>query len=371
MSEQLLQKLAEQANISQDELQKKIQEKMKSLGNLISEEGAIHIIANELGVALHTTPQTEMTIQDLTPQLKSASFLAKVVRKYDVRTFGEGGKVGNLYVGDATGFTRLTFWNDKTKYLEGIQEGDVLLIQNAYTKENNDRLEVHMGNSAHCIVNPEGRTVTLKERENVPTPAEKKLNEITKEDTMVSITATVVQLYDPRFFESCPVCNKRLREEDGAYVCPEHGPQTPDYNYVMNIYVDDGSDNLRAALWKEQVQKIFGKTHEQLLTIKTDTAQLEDLKNDCLGKIITARARVKYNEQYNQRELVLYDVQLPSSSDSPVAETSSSQTQKTPSQEQTTKDEPKKAETPSATVDEELFSDDDDLLSIDDLDEEL
>jgi ssDNA-binding replication factor A large subunit len=356
----LIEKIASEADISEDALKTKIEEKMKSLGNLISEEGAIHIIANELGVALHTTPQAEQKIEDLTPHMKSATFLAKVVKKYEVRTFGEGGKVGNLYVGDDTGFTRLTFWNDKTKYLEGINEGDVLLIQNAYMKENNDRLEVHMGNSAHCIVNPDGRDVQLKERSAPPTAPEKKLNEITDDDNMVAITATVVQLYDPRFFESCPVCNKRMREEDGSFACAEHGEQEPNFNYVMNIYLDDGSDNMRATLWKEQVQRLFGKSDSEVVAIKDNSAALEDLKNDCLGKIITARAKVKLNEAYQQKELVLYDVQAPAST--------VSTPQAAPAEKKATAPEKK----PESSVSEEVFTDDDeDLLSIDDLEEEL
>ena len=354
----LIEKVAESTKLSQDELKEKIDAKMKSLGNLISEEGALHIIANELGVPLHATPTTEQKINDLTPQMKSASFLAKVIRKYEVRTFGEGGKVGNLLVGDETGITRLTFWNDKTKYLEGVKENDILFIQNAYTKENNGRLEVHMGNSAHCIVNPEGRTVEVSERQAPPTAPEKKLNEITEQDNMVAINATIVQVYDPRFFESCPVCNKRMRAEDGAFACAEHGVQEPKFNYVMNIYLDDGSDNLRATLWKEQVQRLFGKTDDEITAIKDNSSVLEDLKNDCLGKIITARAKVRVNEAYNQKELTLYDVEAPASD---VA---------VPEKKEETKASPA---TPPAQdeVKEELFGDDEELLSIDDLEEEL
>ena len=48
--EQLKQKIMSSGKITEEELQTRIDEKLKSLGGLISEEGAIHIIANELSI---------------------------------------------------------------------------------------------------------------------------------------------------------------------------------------------------------------------------------------------------------------------------------------------------------------------------------
>ncbi len=359
-----IQTIAKQKNLSVEDIQNKIKEKMNSLGNLISEEGALHIIANELGVSLHEDVSSELTISELTPQLRNVTFFAKVLQKYEMRTFGEGGKVGNIFVGDASGFTRVTFWNEKTTFFENLKEGDVIQVQNAYTKENNGRIEVHMGNASNCVINPEGKTIEVKERSGSMTAQEKKLVDITAEDSVVSITATIVQVYDPRFFESCPVCNKRLREENGSFVCAEHGPQEPTYNYVLNAFLDDGTDTIRGTLWKEQIQKLFSKSNEDIISLRENTAALEDLKTDVLGQIIKARGKIKINEQYDTKEIVLYEIDV-----QPHPDLSSSQELPTSEEKK-----PVKKEEPvqDSLVSEEVFDEDDeDLLSLDDLEEEL
>lgn len=370
---QIIDKIIASNKISKEDLQQKIQEKMASLGSLISEEGAAHIIANELGVTLHSSaPEAETKLKDINPTMKNLTVLVKVLRKYDIRTFGDDGKVGSLFIGDESGVSRLTFWNDKTKYLEGIQEGDVLHVQNAYVKENNGRMEVHMGNSSNCVVNPKGRTVEVQQRqESRPEAAEKKLKDITEQDTFVNITATIVQAYDPRFFESCPECNKRMREEDGRFVCTEHGVQTPSYNYVMNLFLDDGTDNMRATLWKEQIKTLIGKPEEEIIALKDDQEKLEDAKTDLLGKIIKARARVKVNEQYNNKELTLYDIETNPTPNTETEKTSESAVE--PKKAEPKQETPKQAAEPVvASVSEELFDEDDEeLLSIDDLEEDM
>ena len=359
--------ILESGKITKEELDKKIEEKLNALGGLISKEGAAHIVANELNITVSQTPSSELKIKDLQQGLKNANILLKVLKKYDIRTFGQDGqgKVGSLFVGDETGVSRVTFWNDKTDYLNGINEGDVIEIQHAYTKENNGRIEIHMGNSSHCIVNPPGKSVEVKQQEREE-EQEKKLQDITDKDTFVNITATIVQAYDPRFFESCPECNKRMKEENGEFICAEHGKQEPNYNYVMNIFLDDGTANIRATLWKEQIQKLLGKPHEEILKLRSDHDLLEETKTDLLGRIIKARARVKTNEAYNTKELVIYELDknpTPSttSKDIPKIEPES---QKVETEEVVA--ETKKEETKQPVLEEERF-DDEDLPSIDDI----
>ena len=241
-----------------------------------------------------------------------------------------------------------------------------------------------MGNSSHCIVNPKGRTVEVKERQERQAEAqEKKLQDITDQDTFVNITATIVQVYDPRFFESCPTCNKRMREESGVFACPEHGNQTPSYNYVMNLFLDDGSDNMRATLWKEQILQLFKKTEDEVLSMKDDTTKLEEAKTDLLGKIIRARARVRVNEQYNNKELVLYQIDIdPNPLNTEIKQEKTTIDAGTKAEkaepvkesvvEAKAAPEVKAEELTETNVSEELFNEDDEeLLSIDDLEEEI
>lgn len=370
----LVDKILQTGKITQKELDKKVADKLSSLGGLISEDGALHIIANELGLKLNTTPSTDLKLKDVLAGMKNVTALAKVVKKYELRTFGEdkSGKVANVLVGDDTKNMRLTFWNEKTAYFEKLNEGDVVEIQSAYSKENQQGyIELHMGNASHCVINPEGKDVKLLERsDNQQYEAPKKeLKDIDEKDTFVQIEATVVQAYDPRFFESCPQCNKRMKQELDTFTCAEHGEQEPVFNYVMNLLLDDSTDTMRASLWKEQINKLLVKSEEEVLSLRTNPQALDTEKNDLLGRIITARARVRRNDTYNNYELVLYDVnrspQPELNADSKPAEVSKNNQR--PEEKSTSKED-----LSATNVSEESISDDDDeLLSIDDIDDDL
>ena len=312
MVNEIIQQILDSGKITQEELDKKIDEKMKALSGLISQEGAAHIVAGELGIQTDRTASSnaEVKLKDLTPTMKSVHVFGKVLKKYELRIFGEdhAGKVGSLLMGDETGLSRLTFWNDKCQYFDEIQEGDIIEVQNAYAKENNGRVELHMGNSSNCILNPEGKSIVVAQKQEYKEEI-KRIKEITANDTYVDVMATIVQVYDPRFFETCPTCNKRMQiANEGKFSCAEHGLQEPAFNYVMNIFLDDGSDNIRATLWKEQIQQLLNLSDEEIIKLKDDASKIEEIKNDLLGKIVKIRAKVKNNEAFNQLELVIYKI---------------------------------------------------------------
>jgi hypothetical protein len=104
---------------------------------------------------------------------------------------------------------------------------------------------------------------------------------------------------------------------------------------------------------------------------------LEEIKMDLLGKIIRARARVRVNETYNNKELVLYKIDVdpnPENSEIKQAETKPVapvvKPTSSPAPEESKSVKAEKVDT--STVSEELFDEDDEeLLSIDDLEEEI
>ena len=171
--EKLLDNLVKKSGKKKEELSKLISEKVNELSGLISDEGAIYIIANELGVRLDSErPKKEanlVKIEEVTEPKTPVSLVCKVIRKYDRVSFssknGGEGSVQSILVGDESGIIRIVFWNDKTEILDNVHEGDVLKIINAYTKENNnsERIEIHYGQYSDVEVNPKGLKVELKE----------------------------------------------------------------------------------------------------------------------------------------------------------------------------------------------------------------
>src|SRR3989344_3605052 len=86
-------KIIHATGISIEELNSKIQNKMQELSGLISEVGAAHIIANELGVKLFSS-NGAIKIKDIQQGMKNIEVLGKVTNIFDIREFNTGSRQG-------------------------------------------------------------------------------------------------------------------------------------------------------------------------------------------------------------------------------------------------------------------------------------
>jgi replication factor A1 len=287
----IITKIAKHSNLSENEIRDKIKVKIEQLYGLVSEEGAAHIIANEYGIKLFEV-SSDLKIKDILMGMKSVDIVGKVLRKYELREFNtekRKGKVANLMMGDDTGTIRVVFWNDKTNDFGQLKEEDIIKIKGAYVRDNAGRKELHMGDSSHIIINPPNVTINTRERKEY---GRKHIKEL--EDGMsAEVIGTILQVFDVKFFEVCPKCNKRLRLREDQFACDEHGTQTPTYNYVMNVYLDDGTGNIRAIFWKQQSQRLLKLNDNEFNAIRIAPEMFEKYKTDMLGVQIKVLGTVK------------------------------------------------------------------------------
>jgi len=295
-------KIKEQKGLSDEDIKKRIKAKLEQLSGLISEEGAAHIIANELGVKLIPSGE-KISVKNILAGMRNVEVTGKVTRKFEVREFSKGertGKVANLMVSDETGFIRVVFWNDQTKKFDEIKEGDIVKIQNGYVRENNGRKEIHLNDQAGITINPEG--VVVKDvKESVQ---RKKLSELKEGDDNVEVIATIVQVFDLRFFEIDSETGRRVIEKEGKFYLGEKEVTNPTYGYVLNIFLDDGTENIRTVLWKNQIQNLLGLSNEEILKFKSQPANFEPLKTELLGMIVKVVGRTNLNQAFDRLELV-------------------------------------------------------------------
>src|SRR3989344_3620646 len=163
--DEILAKISEQKGVSRQELELKVKEKLNKFSDMISKEGAAHIIANEYGVKLFDDiGKKTVPIHKVFVGMRNVNLLAKVVRSYGVREFKtkREGKVGSFLAADETGAIRIVLWD--TKHIEemekdNLKEGAIVKIKNAYVRENNGFKEVHVGSHSIVEVNPPGETV--------------------------------------------------------------------------------------------------------------------------------------------------------------------------------------------------------------------
>ncbi len=298
---QLKTKILRSGKISGTELDDKIKTKINELSGLISEEGAAHIIANELGVELLQSGD-KLKIKEIYAGMRNVTMIGKVVRKYEVREFHKEdrvGKVCSLILGDETGTIRLVLWNDQVEQIINLNENDTIMVKDAYVRENNNNIEIHLGQSGQLTINPKGEKVAEVRSSNFQ---RKKISELVTSEENVEIMGTVVQIFDPRFFHTCPRCRSRANETEGGYTCAEHGPIKPDTGYVMNLVLDDGTGTIRTVFWKNQLNHLLGKEEQDFIIYKNDLAKFEMVKTDLLGEQYKLRGQVKKNEMFERIE---------------------------------------------------------------------
>jgi len=234
-------KILEQSGLSQEELDRKIRQKMDQLAGLISKEGALHILANETGVKLYENTSGRLKVQSLLAGMRSIELLVKVVDVYEVREFetnNRKGKVGSFLAADETGKTRIVLWGAQADKLSAFSSGDIILIKDAYVKDNQGRKEVHVGERASLTHNPAGETVNVSAQQAAST--RKPIAQLQDNDRDVEILGTIVQVYNLNFFDVCSQCNRRARPQEEKYMCEQHGAVTPDTSYVLNLIQTDG-----------------------------------------------------------------------------------------------------------------------------------
>jgi hypothetical protein len=297
--ETIVAKIKEKSGLTDSQLSTRIKDKLDQLSGLISEEGALHIIANELGVKILDEPG-ELQVKNVLPGMRNIDIKAKIIKVYETREFDKGGKkgkVGNFLVGDQTGVMRVVAWNEKADILGSLKEQDVIKIKGGYARDNQGRTEIHLGDKTE-ITFEKGTDIEIKPRESV----RKQLKDLTDTDDNVEVMGTIVQVFDPRFFMVDKETGKKLTEKDGQFYFNDQPAANPDYSYVTNILLDDGTDNIRVVLWKSQTQKLFSMQHDAIVASKDKG--FENIKNDLLGKIVKFSGRINKNEMFQRREFI-------------------------------------------------------------------
>jgi replication factor A1 len=271
-------RIKEQTGLSEKDIDQKVHDKLTSLAGLISQDGAIHIVANELGVKL-TPDRTNLKVKDMLAGMRNISLNLRVLKKYELREFNKDGRVGKVagfLAGDDSGVVRITLWNEQTDQFPAIEEGQTIQVKEGSVKENQGRLELHLGTGSQIIINPPGVVVTVNGPTEQRNYTMKKIGELSQSDEFVDILGTVVQVFDPRSFQK----------------------KTGGEGVVVNMVIDDGTGTLRCSFWDEDARKLLGDALSR-------PELLGDAKLELLGQIVKVQGRCKLNPAYNNVELTV------------------------------------------------------------------
>ena len=310
--DEIISKIKEEKQITSEEIDRRIKEKLKQLSDLISKEGAAHILANELGVKIINIPR-EVKINALLTGMNNVWLTGKVLNLNKVVSYnknGKQGKVGSFILGDETGKVRVALWD--TNHINHIENGEIkeetiLKIKNAYVKANNGYKELHVGSRGELEINPPGMSVEVSGDFGYDF-IKKKISELNDGDMNVGIFGTIVQVYELRFYDACPKCGKKLENLNESYQCKEHGLMAPEGVPILNLFLDDGTDNLRAVAFRSQVERLLNASKDDILEIRKENSKFDKYKEDLLGKQFILVGRINRNEMFDRKEMTIQRV---------------------------------------------------------------
>ncbi len=237
--EEIVNKIESESDMKNDEIKERIKEKQEELGGLVTQEGAAHIVANEIGINLFNgAPKVnELKIENIIPGMSNVDVVGRIDRIFPLREFekkdGGTGRVVNLILSDDTGTIRVVFWGKDTAAIEEgrIKEGDVLRLRRGYTKENTIKgePEIHVGTRTRVIQNP--GDISAEEFPSQEGNWKKTISELNSTITRVDVLCKVLRIYETREFD----------RKDGSK------------GKVVNMAVADETGSTRLVLWDEDV----------------------------------------------------------------------------------------------------------------------
>ena len=293
--EKLLSIISKSSGLRKDEVEHKVNAKREKISGMISQEGAAQIIAAELGINFD---KEKLKISELLPGMRKVNIVGKILSISSVRTFttkkGQEGKVVNLIVADETGNIKVVLWD--TNHIGLIEKNQIanqsmVEIANATMREE----ELHLGSFSEF--KPSNDFIDNVKTERVA--KEKKISELKTGDN-VSIRAFIVQTFEPRAFNVCPECRKKVNPEAEGFKCDEHGKVLEEKRFLINFVLDDGTETIRGVAFHETLKNLGFESFEQ--------ESLNKQRENLLGKEMLFSGVVRMNKFFNNPEFIAGNV---------------------------------------------------------------
>lgn len=218
-ADKIIKKIVESTGMSEEEVRKRIREKIKAFAGLLTEAGAAYAVAKELGVDIDVERELSqrVKISDLKPGMERVDVVARILRIFPPRVFKKDGRTGKycrMIIGDETGTIRLTLWNRDVALVEHgkLESGQVIEILNGYVREYNGEPVLTLSFDSRIIVNPDVDTSKLPEAKNVLV----KVKDLLPDMQDVDLIVKVVRVFPPKVIKRSDGTETTMRAFIGA-----------------------------------------------------------------------------------------------------------------------------------------------------------
>ncbi|ACX73061.1 nucleic acid binding OB-fold tRNA/helicase-type [Methanocaldococcus vulcanius M7] len=220
----LKRKIAEELNISEDELDKLIEKKIEESGGIILKDAALMMIANEKGLLKKEDKSEKFQIKDIKEGQIGVEIVGVVVETSDLKTFtrkdGSVGKYKRIRVADASGAIRITLWDDLAE--TEVEKGDVIKVERARARKWKNNIELSSTSETK-----------IKKLEN----HEEELPEIKDKYKIEELIPGTNAVIEGEVISVFPI--KEFKKSDGSF------------GKLKSITVKDDSGTVRITLWDD------------------------------------------------------------------------------------------------------------------------
>jgi ssDNA-binding replication factor A large subunit len=228
--------LAQRPDITRDQLEDMINKKRETSGDLLSVEGAAHLVAQDLLVATGEKKTKGLQISDLIPQIGDATLAMRVIGVWPKQNFkrkdeSEGTFV-RLLLGDNTGTISCLVWNSEVvkTFQEKDFEGKIAAVSHGYTRQGlSEKVELHIGNRGSISLLADEKATDIPSVDSFVNP----LNKISDELDTVSIQGTI---------KTTPIVSSF--ETGGAT------------GTVLRMLLEDDTSVINVVAWNEKVEEL-------------------------------------------------------------------------------------------------------------------
>ena len=294
--DKIIGKICRDSGLENEEIERRVEAKRAKLAGLISREGALQVIAAELGISFENEI---LKINEILEEMRKVNTCGKIIRLFPVREYtnknGQLSKVGNMIIADETSNIKTVLWD--ASHISLIENGQVKEGSSVELVNANMRMgELHLGSFSEF-------KPSEKVFENVN--EEKVLNEKNildfKVGESVGVRAFILQAFEPRFFYVCPECKKKVVSGAEGFICAQHNKVVPEKRVLINIVLDDGTENIRAVLFHETIKDLGISQFEDVNVLIQERANL-------LGKEMLFSGSVRNNKFFDNNELGIESV---------------------------------------------------------------
>ncbi len=244
-TEAYINKIIEGTGLTRKEIQNLVEDKKNELKGLISDEGALFIIAKELGVDVKNENKDllkdiDINISDITQNMKNIMLFGRIKEIYNVNSFkkndGSNGYVGSFLLHDKSGDIRVILWDEQINIFneDHFEKNELVKIVNGNAKKGKyGGIEIHIGNFGKVILSPDD--IDYKKYPKIKYQLTN-IGNINLNIKSILIEGKVIQLSQMREFT-------RKNGEIGK---------------VRSLTLLDSTGTVRATFWNDNTEKLSG-----------------------------------------------------------------------------------------------------------------